>query len=49
MTHQEHAHDDDSTLGRLYRQLKRVAALREQMRAHPEDQQDRDRFTPVAG
>ncbi len=44
MTHQEHAHDDDSTLGRLYRQLKRVAALREQMRAHPEDQQDRDRL-----
>ncbi len=42
MTHQEHAHDDDSTLGRLYRQLKRVATLREQMRAHPEDQQDRD-------
>ena len=44
MTHQEHAHDDDSTLGRLYRQLTRVAALREQMRAHPEDQQDRDRL-----
>ena len=44
MTHQEDAHDDDSTLGRLYRQLHRVAALREQMRAHPEDQQDRDRL-----
>ncbi|WP_033137145.1 FFLEELY motif protein [Aeromonas finlandensis] len=44
MTHQDHGHDDDSTLGRLYRQLKRVAALREQMRAHQEDQQDRDRL-----
>lgn len=44
MTHQEDAHDDDSTLGRLYRQLHRVAALREQMRAHLEDQQDRDRL-----
>lgn len=44
MTHQEDAHDDDSTLGRLYRQLHRVAALREQMRVHPEDQQDRDRL-----
>lgn len=44
MTHQEHAHDDDSTLGRLYRQLNRVAALREQMRAHQEDLQDRDRL-----
>ncbi|MGL6150945.1 MAG: FFLEELY motif protein [Aeromonas sobria] len=42
MTHQDHVHDDATTLGRLYRQLKRVAALREQMRAHPEDQQDRD-------
>ncbi|PKQ75985.1 FFLEELY motif protein [Aeromonas sobria] len=44
MTHQDHVHDDATTLGRLYRQLKRVAALREQMRAHPEDQQDRDRL-----
>ncbi|MGX5834872.1 FFLEELY motif protein [Aeromonas piscicola] len=34
--------DDESTLGRLYRQLNRVASLREQMRTHPEDQQDRD-------
>ena len=44
MTHQDHVHDDATTLGRLYRQLKRVAALREQMRTHPEDQQDRDRL-----
>ncbi|HEH9417219.1 TPA: hypothetical protein SIA31_001219 [Aeromonas sobria] len=44
MTHQDHVHDDATTLGRLYRQLTRVAALREQMRTHPEDQQDRDRL-----
>ena len=36
--------EDESTLGRLYRQLNRVASLREQMRNHPEDQQDRDRL-----
>lgn len=36
--------EDESTLGRLYRQLNRVASLREQMRTHPEDQQDRDRL-----
>ncbi|CAD7539523.1 FFLEELY motif protein [Aeromonas hydrophila] len=34
--------DEESTLARLYRQLNRVAALREQMRTHPQDQQDRD-------
>ena len=36
--------EEESTLGRLYRQLNRVASLREQMRNHPEDQQDRDRL-----
>ncbi len=36
--------EDESTLGRLYRQLNRVASLREQMRNHPEDQLDRDRL-----
>lgn len=46
MTQETHIADDpqadESTLGRLYRQLNRVASLREQMRTHPEDQQDRD-------
>ena len=42
MTHQSHSPDDESTLGQLYRQLNRVAALREQMRSHPQDMQDRD-------
>lgn len=39
----DHHLDEESTLGRrLYRQLNQVAALREQMRTHPQDQQDRD-------
>lgn len=42
MTHQPPPPNDESTLGRLYRQLNRVAALREQMRRYPQDMQDRD-------
>ncbi|MDX7694795.1 FFLEELY motif protein [Aeromonas dhakensis] len=38
----DHHLDEESTLGRLYRQLNQVAALREQMHTHPQDQQDRD-------
>ena len=44
MTHLQQASHDATTLDRLYHQLARVAALREQMRAHPEDRQDRDRL-----
>jgi len=42
MTHQSLPSDDETTLGRLYRQLNRVAALREQIRTHPQDMHDRD-------
>lgn len=42
MTHQSFPPNDETTLGRLYRQLNRVAALREQIRTHPQDMHGRD-------